>query len=435
MRGLGALLLLAAAATVAVAQDRIPREAFRMAPGLTNAQRYSTANRYHALHKQADQAADRVRRIDARLKQKPPAEEAGKLKAEREKLRKQIPDLRRLAEERPERAGVAPEAVERMRRFPTGALAEERYNHGLLLEAPGLTRNQEAIARHAIAAADAAQITSLTQQRRVGGVLGKADKVVRQQVNSGFGRQRREVEKRFWQFAYFLLTPAQMRHVRTLLSPRYAYQGDLENKIQILPGLAPSQASRVRALFAELESESAADSAAVRQLRARLRDKSLKGDKRGKMQASINESNSRLAGLRGEFVTRVRAVLTKDQLAALRAFPPQLSAADLRQPSQRVFSGLPTRPGQSAEMEKRRRAVSAEVRTLQRESAAGMRSMSMGEFGPESPQQMTMMMMRRNFEGEVIARRHALVHGALLDVLEPDQIAIWIAAPQTDRRP
>jgi hypothetical protein len=327
------------------------------------------------------------------------------------------------------KGGIPPEMIARMRRMPKEPLAEERYNHSVLLEAEGLTAEQERMLLSIVAATDAAQMALYSQRKLNEKTLKNAEKIVRQQVLSGLDRQRRDIERRFWHAAHCVLTPDQMRQARELFSPRYRYPPQLEEKIQMLPGMTPARANRVRALFAELESESTADTALVQRTRAQMRDKKLDRKARDGYAKEQQAANARLAALRGQFRERLIETLTEEQLDALRAMPPILSANDLRQPPQRVFNGIGTRRDQLAKLAPFQKEMQGIQRAIQRDSRSAMSKMAMGEFGPESPQQMTMMMTRRNSEGALLEARRAMLHRILLQVYEPRQVAQWIVGP------
>ena len=422
-----AVLILALASLVAAENARIPREAFRMAPGLTNPQRYTVANQYFNYLKQSDTTAQRLKQVEEALEKKP--KNAAPLIKERDELRKRIPALVAQADQALTKGGIAPETIARMRRMPKDPLAEERYNHSVLLEADGLTADQERMLRTIVAAADAAQGALYSQRKRNEKALKNAEKLVRQQVLSGLDRQRSDIEKRFWHAAHCVLTPDQMRQARELFSPRYRYPPQLEEKIQMLPGMTPARANRVRALFAELESESTADTALVQRTRVQMRDTKLDRKVREGYAKEQQAANARLGKLREEFRLRLIETLTEEQLDALKSMPPILSANDLRQPPQRVFKGIGTRRDQLARLAPFQKEMQVAQRKIQNDSRSAMAGMAMGEFGPESPQQMTMMMTRRGSEGALFQARREMLHRILLQIYEPQQVAQWIVGP------
>ena len=110
-----AAFILALASLAAAENARIPREAFRMAPGLTNPQRYTVANSYFALLKQSDDAAKRVKQIEDALKKKP--KNADALRKELGELRKRVPALIAQADEALVKGGISPETESPIRQL------------------------------------------------------------------------------------------------------------------------------------------------------------------------------------------------------------------------------------------------------------------------------------------------------------------------------
>jgi hypothetical protein len=415
-----ALCLLAAAAR---AQD-VPfdRTAIAMLPGIENPVR----NRLHRIHgatmKEVSRVRERLGQIDA---QKPTKE----LRAEKDRLQKRLPAIYAGLERRVREAGLGEEQLARLRRMPRGALREERYNHGVLLEVEGLTAAQRALLESLVTAADAAQGAITAQKQHLVRGLDEADKTLRRHLTSTCDQQCREIERRFWRIAYYALTPAQMREARGLFSPRYSSVPDQRRQLYVLPGLAPSQANRIRALFAELDSEIAADNAAVNQVRAQLRDRSLSGEQRAELRRRSAEAGRRATEIRRRTQAAIWEILTPEQRDAYRALPPRLDVGDRMRAPWEVANAMRLRPEQAARV----RALQSEVKRARRKAQQvhkeDVTDLREAELGPESPQMMMMEMARQDVQSRLAEERRRVGHRLFVEVLDPEQVTDWIVAP------
>jgi len=420
MRLLAALLL---AAVAARAQPGAPidRGAFDLMPGLKPATRY-------ALRAAWDKAAKDYRDIAARMQAIDKAHSrklSPKLRAEKNLLRARLAKVLDDFRKRLSAAGLDDAQIERLRRMPRGRLREERYNHRVLLETPELTPVQAAFLRQSIAAADAAQLAAELQGEALAKVLGKEQEMERKRLQSMTGQHVRAVEKRFWRLAYYALRPVQMRAARRLFSPRYRAIPQLREQLLQLPGMTPSQGTRVLALFAELESEGAADNAAIRRLRRVQADRSLKGGKRAQVNRELGRAYRR-AGARGQaFREALLDLLQPDQRDALRAGPPILGISDRNRPPWEIAHGMVLRAEQAAAVAELRRTgegMRRRVGGAERKAVGKLRA----EIGPDSPQAMTMMMMGRQAGGEILRGYRELGGRLVLEILAPDQLLGWM---------
>ena len=381
------LLLLAAAAS---AQD-FAREAIEMVPGLTREQR----NKLYGVYGRQEQ-------IDKRLRENPPKEEAEKLLAER---------ARGLGG-----TGLDAAQQKRLLSIPRGPLREERYAHMVILEvAPNLER--------LVAATDAAQAVVAAQREQL--LKGLEDKVMRARIDSTCGEQQRQIERRFWRVAWYALTPEQMRAARELFSPRYRQYPDLPQQLQLLPDVTPSQSMRFRAIFAETESENAADLAEVTRIGAELRDPKLSPEKRQELNRANGAAYGRMNERNEAQVEAIRRVLTKEQLDALHARPPYMGPGELGQP-----------PWEFATAVRLSQEQAARVRQLEQESGKARGAMKppdmgmmMAEIGAESPQMMAVETARQGARSKVIDHFREVGRVAFAEVLTPTQVCDWVVAP------
>jgi hypothetical protein len=313
--------------------------------------------------------------------------------------------------------------------MPRGVLREQRYNHGVLLEVEGLTTGQRALLESLVTAADAAQGAITAQKQHLVRGLEEADKTLRRHLTSTCDQQCREIERRFWRAAYYALTPAQMREARGLFSPRYSYVPDQRRQLYLLPGLAPSQAGRIRALFAELDSEIAADNAARNQIRAQLRDRALPREQRAELQRRGAEAGRRAGEIQRRTQAAIRELLTPEQQDAYRALPPRLNVGDRTRAPWEIADAMRLRPEQAARVRTLQTEVKRARRETQKAHKEDMADLREAGLGPESPQMMMMEMARQDVQGRVTEERRRVGHLLLVEVLDPRQVAAWIVAP------
>jgi hypothetical protein len=380
------LLLLAG---VAAAQE-FTREAIEMMPGLTREQR----NKLHGLYGRQEQ-------IENRLKQNPPKEEADKLLAEK------AGGLGGM--------GLEPAQLKRLLSIPRGPMREERYAHMVILEvAPNLER--------LVAATDAAQAVVAAQREQL--LKGLEDKVMRARIESTCGEQQRQIERRFWRAAWYALTPEQMRAARELFSPRYRGYPDLPQQLQLLPGVTPSQSMRFRAIFAETESENAADVAEVTRIGAELRDPKLAQDRRQQLNQANGAAYGRMNERNEAQVAAIRGALSQEQLDALHARPPYLNPGELGQPPWDLVREFRIAPEQGERL-KHLAQESGKARGAMRPPDMNM---MMAEIGAESPQMMAVETAQAGARSKVIDHFHEVGRVVFGEVLTPAQLCDWVVA-------
>ncbi|MHC4223129.1 MAG: hypothetical protein ACYSUN_03990, partial [Planctomycetota bacterium] len=167
----------------------VPRSAIDMMPGLEDAERNPLYRVWYDI--------------------------AGKLKGADQK---RVAELRSEFWRRMKEAGLDDAGLTRLRRMPTGALREERYNHSVLLESADLTERQRTLVIRCVSAVDGAQRALHAQLQALGTSMKGTEEVVRRQVRSSFQQQRQQMEKRFWHVMNYALLPAQMRQARERFS-------------------------------------------------------------------------------------------------------------------------------------------------------------------------------------------------------------------------
>lgn len=426
MRLLAALLL----AAVAVEAQPVVRTSIDMLPARIERETKQKLYRaFYGTRGQINRINQRLRQIGGALKKKPTGEELKKLRAERTRLQKRIPALYGDMFKRFSEAGLDDADIKRLRRMPRGVLRDERYNHRLVLEAPDLTDAQRKLLWKCTASIDAAQRALHVQYKYFQGATKQLEPTLRRQLNGSFNTQRQQMERRFWKIAYYALTPVQMTAIRKHLSPRYGNIPQLEQQMYLLPDMSSSQATRIRALFREHESETAADIAEQRRFGKALRDRKIDKAARGALQTQAKECNERLYGLRQGFRKALKASLNKEQLAALHSRAPLLNVGDLYQGLRKPITEMAPSAAQNRRIATLRKELQSEQRKVRQKLGREMGGMRDADIGPESPQQMTMQMMQRRTQAKSLALVRATGHQVVIEVLTADQVSNWIVAP------
>jgi hypothetical protein len=419
-------------ATAALHAQPVTRTAIDMLPGLERDDRSKLYRAYYGNKGKIDRANRRIAEIDKSLKKDPKRKDAKTLRDLRNKLRKQVPGFHKAMFDGFRKAGLDEKQIARMQRMPQGALREERYNHSIVLEAPDLTPRQRELLDRCVAATDAAQRALHEQHRYLQRQIKDADPLVNRQLNNSFYGAKNQMERRFWRIAYYALTPDQMVAVRKLFSPRYGNIPQLEQQVYLLPDMSASQATRVRALFREMESECTADQAAVRRLNNRLnRDKKMPKKQRDLLVKERDACNERLYQIRTGMRDALRKQLKEKQLHTLRSRAPLLNTGDYYQGLRKSIGEMKPTGAQNKTIQAIRKRVQAEQRAARAKIYNAMgQELRKANLGPDSPQAMTMQMMQRNTGSANFDIVRAAGREALTEVLTVDQVSTWIIAPK-----
>ncbi|MHC4549358.1 MAG: hypothetical protein ACYTEZ_11340 [Planctomycetota bacterium] len=321
-------------------------------------------------------------------------------------------------------AGVDENVAQRLQELYPGPLLVERYAHGLVLEAPYLTERQRALFEHLHPSVLAAQWALWGQRRRLETDEGlKQDEVLRRRLAGDFDRQIREMEKRYWRIVGYALTVAQRAALHELMPQPYRRPPNVQGHVFMLPGLTPSQASRIRALITEYESETAADTAELQRLRA---DRELAAAER---QRRSEAATDRVAEVLRGIVERSREIITPAQMEHLDALPPLLSPGERRQNPGDFLQRMGLMPEQQQRLQALVAGVQKKVQAAH-ERARGKLAGMEGELGAEAPQAMTMQMMRQDVDTTRILALEEAARTAVLEILDPKQILGWIITPR-----
>jgi len=432
---LPAPLILSLLAGTAAAQEDKPIPVYfdngsvDIMPALTGPQRYQLKRFLSGPVAKVRRQYAEIGKLNAQIKKTRDKPSRTGLIARRKKLQEQVAAMRKQGRVAFKKIGLKPGQLDRLNRIPRGALHRERYNHSVMLEAPDLTPKQEQIVRAAIASADGAQRMLVRQQAGIDRLMVDQDKKARQRVKANLGSQVRAIEKRFWQAMYFTLAPEQMRATRALRSPRYRNPGDNRNQLYLLPGLTPSQATRVNSLLTEMNSETAADNAAIAALNRKIRAKDTPAPDRKDLQKQLGACYKRRGAIFTESYKLIRELMTDEQYADWESIPPFINAGERSRGPTRTFAGVALRPDQSATIRKLEAEARTKLQAAQRKLRENTKELRESGIGPDSPQMMMMTTMNRGFQGD----RARLSRGVGLrlceEVYDASQLSDWIASP------
>ncbi len=349
-----------------------------------------------------------------------------KLLKERDRVRAQVGKLMATALETLEPYGVNTHVLELIEQAPQGPARVERYAQRLVLALPSLDDVQREMFEEIVAQVDGAYLALQAERNRLDLAL-KQSGLDRGQINAlvrTTDQQRRVIEKRFWRLVDYCLTTEQRVALKDLLPTRYAR---VENGIEHmygLPGLSPSQGTRLRALVTEVQAENAPDQALVRAHGAALNKRDLSKEERATLNRERGEAYRRMQTLNIFLNDSVREVLTEEQYLAYKAIPPRVSTNDRREALNRMLQGMPISAAQRDDIRKLQREFSQERREINQRMNEIRRKGA--DYGPDSPQQGMMQMMMAGAQAESQAAMRRLIGRVFLDVFTPDQVSGWV---------
>ena len=433
MKTLTTLLLLAC---VAAAQSKtrskpIPVNfdnfSIDLMPGLNGGQKYRLKRWLGGPVKKLGQTDAKIRDLDKKISRERNKAKKQKLVSERTKLRVQREVIRRDGRAQFDKFALTQQQIDRLNSIPRGELRRERYNHGVMLEAPGLSPEQAARIRACIAATDSSQIAMDIQRRQMKQRLADQDKKLQQRVSADIYNRIRAIEKRYWIAMYYLLTPGQMRATREIRSPRYQRVGDRRSHLAMLPNLSPAQSGRVISLLNEITSETAADDAVIRTINRKLKQKDLPAAENKQLRAQIGEAYKRRGKIHSENATSIKALMTEEQVEAWNAIPPQLSGGDVGRSVMGNLAGMRLRPGQTGTMREMSAITQRSIKAAQKKLRDDTKALRESGMGADSPQMMMMTSMTRTQQGGRSRMLRELGHRYCVEVFTPTQLATWIA--------
>lgn len=369
----------------------------------------------------------KVQKLAKRRAQKGvPAAERSKLQKEIRRLRVQTTALRHRLTEAVMAHGVDGKLIAYMNHAPKGAGRLERYSHGLVLLLDDLDTAQRALFERVVPQVDGAYAAITAQKERTLLALkqSKLDKDEVRAVSRTFDRQLRVVDQRLWTLVDLVLTREQKVVIWKALPQRMKRKSQPVEHLYQLPGLTPSQATRLKSALTEMEQEASPDQAAVKRIANQLRDRKLPKAERDRLTKERSEAYKRLSELRRFSTKATQSILTKDQWLDYLAIPPRLSTNERSGSYNRVLQGFKPTAAQNAKM----KALQKSLRAERRASALRMRELrrQTADYGPDSPQMMSMQMMMAGAKGESAASGRAYLRGMFTQVLTPGEVTRWV---------
>ena len=322
--------------------------------------------------------------------------------------------------------GVSDELLGHIAAAARGPERVARYAIGLPLYVDGLTARQRELFETVVPRLDGAVLALAAEKERLAGRLKQSGLSETQatSVLSNLAQRIRQIEKRYWRLVDYVVSEAQRASMHRLLPNGYQKQESIIEHIYALPGLTPSQGTRIRALLTEIEAESAPESAAVRRLEARLRDKALAAADRRASEQELTSTRLRQLELLRHAVLRAKEVLSSAQWVALEAIPPRVSIGDRKRNSVQLLEGIPLTSTQRAAFAGMRSELDEPRRLFKEKRLAA--AVRMSQYGPDSPQMEGMRMEMAGVLAQGNSIQRAFNGRILLELLTPEQVFAWI---------
>ncbi len=419
-----------------VAELWIPAESIEMLPIRDAEKRETVRAAYRPAYRQIGRLYKRTQALtkkrDAQKKRKQ-NKAARQTQARLDKTQAQLKQKLQELHVKLKEAGLTDADLERARKMPRGPLRVERCTHALMLEAPDLTPTQKNLLQRLCIGVDASQAAlRATRERLSKQLTGEENARQRQLLTRGLQRQHQLIENRLWRAVGYILSQDQMRALRAQMPIRYQQHRNLRGHLYMIPGLTPSQGVRINAWYTEVESESAADRAAVQRANKQLGDRSITQEQRAQLQRERALAQKRLQTKNIEFRDALRTTLNEEQLNHIRSVPPLLSPQDVQE-----GPGPLLRQNNLTEMQKQRlrhlqKQVDRQNREIRKRTQREIQSLNK-EVGADSPQGAMMQMMQAGARAEVYAIRDEMAHHAVLEVLTPEQVVGWVVTPTGQR--
>ena len=164
----------------------------------------------------------------------------------------------------------------------------------------------------------------------------------------------------------------------------------------------------------------------MRRVRELLRDKGLDAATRKEYESARGDAYRRLGALNEAFRERLRSILTQEQRDALNAAPPMLNLGERNRPPGELLRGLQTTGEQRQRVEALGREAGKYRQEVQKAQQQAGGAMMGADLGPESPQQMTMMVMYRGAQEKMQSHFREFGREVVLEILTPSQLAAYV---------
>ena len=336
-------------------------------------------------------------------------------------MEKAAPVLARHGDIRPMllEAKVHPGVVKRLDEVDSGPLLVERYAHGLVFAAEGLTDPQRALFVNLVAGTDAAQ-------RAIHVLRAKLDKVAAAKAD----QQIHAIEVRFWRVIGYALTIEQRASIRKLMPVGYEHPPDVIFHVFQVPGLSAIQAAKFMSLIKEYESEAAADAAAAARLGAAVQNPNLSTAERAALQRRRMETGDRLARLRKRVTEDSYPIYTKEQRMHVDALMPLVTTGDRARNPGELMHGTHARPKQSKRVHELIQALHRQRSANQSRLQQRLKTLQRDDLTDDSPQSKMMQGMHNNTHAQNVLAMERVGHTIVLEVLEPEQVTAWVVGPR-----
>ncbi len=300
-----------------------------------------------------------------------------------------------------------------------------RYAHDLVLEFGALSDAQRALLEPLVADIDGAQLAWLASQRRLERQRDdrQSDALQRQQIQA-LSAQSREAERRFWIVVDVVLDTSQRAAVRRMLPNAFDRHVDNLQHLYRLPGLTPSQSTRLEALVAQVVSEGAADQVEIDLLNQELRNRELARERRDALTEQRQAAQDRQLDLRLLSRRISKQILTPEQLEAWDAIPPYVTVGNRNMRSEERLRGIKLEPEQSLALAALRENYEG-ARDTYNQRAREIREMG-ADFGPDSPQMQMMETMMMGLQGDGQQTQREAARTLYLEILTPEQLSAWM---------
>ncbi len=362
--------------------------------------------------------AERAKKLATHLAARDDAEDAGsrQLKRSLAQLAEQMkPSMAALREAlRP--LGVTDAVWDVVHDAPRGRMRVERHAMRLALDAPGVAPDVRTLHQRLIATTEGA-LLGLDHLR---GRMPKDDAAARAAIDASM----QEIRIRFWRVMDATLDRSQRTYLRRRLPNEIAKPADLLGHVFLLPGLTPTQMTRLKALLVQLEAESAPDTATIQRVNARLAVPDLAAAERSRLE------REKRAAERGSIQRAVRiwrdglALLDAEQAAELLALPPFLSAQARVGELETDLKRIAWHPDQEARLKAFiRRHAGIKGRMVQQLGVAEIKARA---AGPDGPQQDAVEMTRYRAYADALTAARIAVHELFTDLLDDEQVIRWV---------
>lgn len=355
---------------------------------------------------------ERARKVWSHLEAREDPQDAGsrKLHAQIARVREDLrsPLLRLLELVRP--FGVDEEVLRVLDDTPDGPRRIERQALRVVLHVPRLTESQRALLVPLAHRTEGALVALEHLRGRIDEGVLDADQLA--------------LQKRFWRVVDAALDRGQRVALRRRLPKEMAKIPDLFAVLYTLPGLAPSQATRLKALLVELEQSAAPDQAIVARFAARVAEEGVSGVERGRLEREKQAAEMRNVARFARAWKAGQEILTPNQRAELASVPPLLSVQERPGDLKAWLAAFDLDAAQRGRL----RAVwarhgSAKGRMLQELARAAL--MAEG-FGPDSPQQETVEILRAQAYAEALVEARRAAHEIVDEVLTVEELLAWV---------